>query len=704
MNKVNTYYPVWYRTYSHITNGKYETYEDVIEKRVLPHLDELADIPIDVLHMMHWMMLRKMVMPSGRFLWTSGREWSKNPYNFGGMYNCVSVEFDELSVFGLLMDMAMMGSGTGAVLTDENLAKLPTVKRRVNVIIEQGKPGFGQRESIEHTDFYYIELNDFALVVGDSRKGWVDAYQKIIDLAHTEGETINVIVDMRHVRPSGAPLRGFGGVANPVRLPTTLERVGAILNGSVGRKLTPEEVCLIIDEGAAAVVAGNIRRSAGMRQFSADTPLLKENLYVQDEEGHWHVDPKREPLRMANHTRVFYHIPTLSELQDIVRMQYKTGEGAFMYAPNAEARAGKGRIGLNPCGEIIGKNFYCNLSEVHLNLIEPDDLTTQMNAFEAATLVAAPLLLHQFTDERMRNSREEDPIIGVSFTGLFDFFVNLFGRRWLDWMMKGRPDEEMSEEFKKTEASYLSFWRSQVEKTLTWFCRENGIKMPTRYTTVQPAGTKSLLTNASPGWHPPKAIHYIRRITMDRYSPVAQASLEYGYKVVPAQSAIDENGKQLVDPFDPRVSEWLIEIPVKVGWADIAEGIDISKLPANSQYELYMQVQKHYTTHNTSGTIELYENEIDTIACLISQSLISGDPYISVTLLPRLEAPFPNLPFEGVDKEEYNRRVKLVRDDVSFEDILNDYINEGVSQMLETGPAQCDSSRCLDDPITKFTL
>ena len=29
--------------------------------------------------------------------------------------------------------------------------------------------------------------------------------------------------------------------------------------------------------------------------------------------------------------------------------------------------------------------------------------------------------------------------------------------------------------------------------------------MPNRYTTVQPAGTKSLLTGASPGWHPPKA-------------------------------------------------------------------------------------------------------------------------------------------------------------------------------------------------------
>jgi hypothetical protein len=32
-----------------------------------------------------------------------------------------------------------------------------------------------------------------------------------------------------------------------------------------------------------------------------------------------------------------------------------------------------------------------------------------------------------------------DPIVGVSFTGLFDFFVNLFGESWLRWWEAGRP-------------------------------------------------------------------------------------------------------------------------------------------------------------------------------------------------------------------------------------------------------------------------
>lgn len=30
--------------------------------------------------------------------------------------------------------------------------------------------------------------------------------------------------------------------------------------------------------------------------------------------------------------------------------------------------------GFNPCGEIIGHDVHCNLSKIHLNMIEPDDV------------------------------------------------------------------------------------------------------------------------------------------------------------------------------------------------------------------------------------------------------------------------------------------------------------------------------------------
>jgi adenosylcobalamin-dependent ribonucleoside-triphosphate reductase len=137
------------------------------------------------------------------------------------------------------------------------------------------------------------------------------------------------------------------------------------------------------------------------------------------------------------------------------------------------------------------------------------------------------------------------------------------------------------------------------------------------------AGTKSLLTGASPGWHPPKAQRFIRRITFRKNDPVAMACIDYGYSVVPSQSDKDDNGNLLNDPFDPRCTEWLVEIPVEVPWANLpgADEVAIEKFSAAAQFDFYMQVQKHYTTHNTSATIEFREPEIEFLGERIYQAI-----------------------------------------------------------------------------------
>lgn len=50
--------------------------------------------------------------------------------------------------------------------------------------------------------------------VGDSRQGWVQAYQALLELASepVEGGVWQVTVEVSHVRPQGEPLKGFGGL------------------------------------------------------------------------------------------------------------------------------------------------------------------------------------------------------------------------------------------------------------------------------------------------------------------------------------------------------------------------------------------------------------------------------------------------------------------------------------------------------------
>lgn len=349
--------------------------------------------------------------------------------------------------------------------------------------------------------------------------------------------------------------------------------------------------------------------------------------------------------------------------------------------------------------EIIGSNFHCNLSEVHLNQIDPKNHKEQEEAFTAGALSVAALLHHKFLEPRYQYSRELDPIVGVSFTGLFDFFVHAFGVDWLRWWAEGRPATTQGLEFKKQEEEYLTDWKNIVHRVVWDYCDRHNLKRPNRCTTVQPSGTKSLLTGASPGWHPPKAQRFIRRITFRKNDPVALACIEYGYNVIPSQSDKDEQGNLLNDPFDPRCSEWLVEIPVAVSWADLpgADEIEIAQFNAIAQMDFYMQVQKFYVTHNTSATIELRENEVEILGTRIWEAIRDDEGYISAALLARFDdhQTFPRLPFEPISKQQYEQFVKEVFARRATDDFNAALKRYDLGEITEAGPAGCDSDKCL---------
>jgi adenosylcobalamin-dependent ribonucleoside-triphosphate reductase len=282
---------------------------------------------------------------------------------------------------------------------------------------------------------------------------------------------------------------------------------------------------------------------------------------------------------------------------------------------------------------------------------------------------------------------------------LFDFFVHAFGVEWLRWWGEGRPQTPQGIAFKQREEEYLTGWREIVNRVVWDYCDRHSLKRPNRCTTVQPSGTKSLLTGASPGWHPPKAQRFIRRITFGKNDPVALACIDYGYNVIPSQSDKDENGNLLNNPFDERCTEWLVEIPVAVSWADLpgADEIDINKFSAAAQMDFYMQVQKFYVRHNTSATIELREDEVESLGTRIYEAIRDDEGYISAALLARFDAleTFPRLPFEPINQETYTKMVEetLARRQIAvFHAALSRY---DLGEMMDSGPAGCDSDKCL---------
>jgi ribonucleotide reductase, class II len=376
----------------------------------------------------------------------------------------------------------------------------------------------------------------------------------------------------------------------------------------------------------------------------------------------------------------------------------------------------------------------CNLSEVHLNQIDPLKLNDQKQAFQAAGLSVSVLLHHEFNKTVYQTSRELDPIVGVSFTGLFDFFVNAFGSEWLRWWSENRnPEFRVSDAgwvkieavlsvlgvyseavqlhmqghdgtiYSQCEKLYLKMWQITAEQTVRSYCAENDIKCPNRFTTVQPAGTKSLLTGASPGWHPPIAQRYIRRVTFAAHDPVALACIDYGYTVIPSQKDKDEDGNLLHDAYDLRCTEWLIEIPTEVPWANIegACDYDLNQFSAHAQFDFYMTVQQWYTQHNTSATISFRKHEIEELSTAIHEAIDTDAGYISIALLARFDAneTFPRLPFQPISLQEYTELQSAVLSrryadgqPVEFGDLLIKYDSRDL--MIDAGCAPCDSEKC----------
>jgi ribonucleotide reductase class II len=252
--------PVFFRTYSRRTDTGRETWADVCD-RTVKGLQKLGNLTPEETELLHRMQNQLKTLASGRWLWVGGSKWIEQPENFSGAYNCSSTNILDWRAFGLLMDLAMMGCGTGAVLEPKYINQLPPIRNRLTVTM-QGEIGSTPAQLRRQETEVKIAEKTATIYVGDSRQGWVKSYQTLLELSTDErfAGAVEIFIDLSDVRPVGEPLKGFGGVANPVKLADLYQRCAAILNKALGRQLNSVECCVLIDEAAVTIVAGNIRR------------------------------------------------------------------------------------------------------------------------------------------------------------------------------------------------------------------------------------------------------------------------------------------------------------------------------------------------------------------------------------------------------------------------------------------------------------
>jgi hypothetical protein len=140
------------------------------------------------------------------------------------------------------MDALMLGVGVGF-----------DTKGAGKITIQQPKEGY------------------FEFQLPDSREGGVEALKLSLE-QYFLGKQIPKY-DFSLILPAGVPIRGFGGIASgPGPLKQMLEDVQGILNSRIGQKITSLDIVDIMNLIGKCVVAGNVRRSAEIKNPRRNIP------------------------------------------------------------------------------------------------------------------------------------------------------------------------------------------------------------------------------------------------------------------------------------------------------------------------------------------------------------------------------------------------------------------------------------------------
>lgn len=223
----------FWETLKRVIEGCYSIQKEHCKKLSLPWSEDKAQKSAQQMWKKIW---HFKMTPPGRGFWMMGTEFI-NRHGSMALNNCGFASTNDIDLkyskaFEFVMDALMLGVGVG--FDTKGDGKI-TIK----------KPLEGH----------------FEFIIPDSREGWVEALRLILE-AFFLGKQIPSY-DYSEIRPAGAPIRGFGGIASgPEPLKEMLQDIQELLEQRIGDKITSLDILDIMNYIGRCVVAGNVRRSA----------------------------------------------------------------------------------------------------------------------------------------------------------------------------------------------------------------------------------------------------------------------------------------------------------------------------------------------------------------------------------------------------------------------------------------------------------
>lgn len=479
-------------------------------------------------------------------------------------------------------------------------------------------------------------------LINDSISGWADAIKALMK-SYFGMTSSTIVFDYSDIREKGAPLVTSGGKApGPQPLKEAIVKIEGILsNKNDGDKLTPTEVLDIMCHLADSVLTAGIRRAALICLFS----LGNKSMASAKSGNWWELNPQRG---RANMSSVVVRSRATREVFDELWEYTKAsgaGEPGIVWTNNAE-------LGVNPCVEISLKDMQmCNLTTINASNIESqEDYNNRARAASIiGTLQASYTDFHYLRGEWKRNC-EKDALLGVSMTGIASMKVFYYSQR---------------------EAAEV------VVNTNAEFAKKIGINEAARCTAVKPEGTASLVVGSSSGIHAWHNDYYLRRMRINKTEPL------YTYLLINLPEILED------DYYTPDTTA-VITVPQKAP--------DNAVLRNESSIQLLNRVRNvtnnwvktgfrnGYNHHNVSCTVSVKNDEWDAVA---DWMWINRDNYSGISVLPYDTGTYKQTPFENCSKEEYERRIKLIRD-IDLTKVVEVDNNTRLSDQAACGGGNCE--------------
>jgi len=543
--------------------------------------------------------LELKIMPSMRCLMTAGEALEKE--NIAG-YNCSYVAVDRPQAFDEILYILMNGTGVGFSVDRQAVSNLPDVA-------EEFHP------------------SDTKIVVADSKLGWAKAFKELLAMVY-HGQIPKW--DLSKVRPSGAPLKTFGGRASgPEPLDDLFKFCVKVLRNAAGRKLTSLECHDIICTTAAIVVVGGVRRSA----LISLSNLSDDRMRAAKTGRWWETEPQRA---LANNSAIYSETPDMGIFLKEWRSLYdsKSGErGIFNRASAVKIASQNGRrqtdgieFGTNPCSEIILRSReFCNLSEV---VIRPEDtMETLKEKVRLATILGtfqSTLVNFKYIAKEWKKNCQEERLLGVSLTGIMEC-------RFTNGKEKGLNER-------------LQELKQLAIDTNKKYAKDIGINQSVAITCVKPSGTVSQLVDSASGIHARHNPFYIRTVRGDVKDPLSKMMVDIGFP-----SEEDYMNKHNV----------VFSFPQKAD-KDAVFRTDMTAIEQLENWKIY---QENWCEHKPSVTISVKEKEWMEVGAWVYDNF---DYMSGVSFLPFTDHVYKQAPYQDCTEEEYNEFLKKMPKDVEW--------------------------------------